>query len=66
MGKKKKEHRKRVQQRNNEIKGAQKIYQKMYQDVMMKQIEAIRSEQEKRNESSSGDTSSTGITLNMG
>jgi hypothetical protein len=66
MGKKKKEHRKRVQQRNNEIKGAQKIYQKMYQDVMMKQIEAIRAEQEKRNESSSGDTSSTGITLNMG
>lgn len=66
MGKKKKEHRKRVQQRNNEIKGAQKIYQKMYQDVMMKQIEAIRDEQEKRNESSSGDTSSTGITLNMG
>ena len=31
MGKNKKEHRKRVEARNNQLKGLEKTYQKMYQ-----------------------------------
>ena len=69
MGKKKKEHRKRVAQRNAELKGVQNAYEKMYHEVMMKQIEAIREEREQRQtqESDKVDNidTSTGITLNM-
>jgi len=38
MGKRDKEHRKRVQARNNQLKGTEKMYQKMYQEVMKKQL----------------------------
>jgi cobyric acid synthase len=69
MGKKKQEHRKRVAKRNAELKGAQRVYQQMYQEVMKKQIEALREEYEKNKQQEDivvEDTgSSTGITLNM-
>jgi len=41
MGKRAKEHRKKVLKRNNQIKSAQKIYEKMYNEVMTKQLEAL-------------------------
>ena len=42
MGKKAKEHRKRVQKRNDKIKSEQKRYEKMMNDVMTKQIEMMK------------------------
>ena len=42
MGKRAKEHRKRVQKRNDRIKSEQKRYEKMMNDVMTKQIEAMK------------------------
>ena len=42
MGKRAKEHRKRVQKRNDKIKSEQKRYEKMMNDVMTKQIEAMK------------------------
>lgn len=42
MGKKAKEHRKRVQKRNDRIKSEQKRYEKMMNDVMTKQIEMMK------------------------
>ena len=42
MGKKAKEHRKRVQKRNEKIKSEQKRYEKMMNDVMTKQIEMMK------------------------
>lgn len=47
MGKSKKRggakaHRKRVQARNQNIKGAQRQMEKMWQDQMMKQMESLR------------------------
>lgn len=42
MGKRAKEHRKRVQKRNDRIKSEQKHYEKMMNDVMTKQIEAMK------------------------
>ncbi len=44
MGKRAKAHRQKVAKRNENIKQAQKIYQKMYNDMMMKEIEKIRSQ----------------------
>jgi hypothetical protein len=41
MGKRAKEHRKKVLKRNANIKSAQKIYEKMYNEVMKKQLEAL-------------------------
>lgn len=41
MGKNKKDHRKRVQSRNNQLKGAEKIYKQMYQEVMKQQLEKL-------------------------
>jgi hypothetical protein len=42
MGKRAKEHRKRVQKRNDRIKSEQKRYEKMMNDVMTKQIETMK------------------------
>ena len=42
MGKKAKEHRKRVQKRNDKIKSEQRRYEKMMNDVMTKQIEMMK------------------------
>lgn len=42
MGKKAKEHRKRVQKRNDRIKSEQKRYEKMMNDAMTKQIEMMK------------------------
>jgi len=39
-----KAHRKRVQQRNNHLRGMQRKAQEEYQAAMMKQIEAIRAQ----------------------
>ena len=44
MGKNAKEHRKKVAKRNESIKQAQKVYQRMYQEMMMKEVEKIRNE----------------------
>jgi hypothetical protein len=44
MGKRAKEHRKKVAKRNESIKQSQKIYEKMYQEMMRKEIEKIRNE----------------------
>ena len=44
MGNRAKEHRKKVAKRNENIKQGQKIYEKMYNEMMMKQIEKIRNE----------------------
>ena len=49
MGKRAKEHRKKVAKRNDSIKQAQKVYEKMYNEMMMKEIEKIKSQK-------SGDT----------
>jgi hypothetical protein len=42
MGKKEKEHRKKVATRNQKIKSAQKAYQKLYDEQMTKYIEELR------------------------
>ena len=42
MGKKEKEHRKKVATRNQKIKSAQKVYQKLYDEQMTKYIEVLR------------------------
>ena len=47
MGKKAKEHRKRVQKRNNQIKLEQRRYEKMMNDAMAKQIEMMKQQFEK-------------------
>lgn len=69
MGKKDKEHRKRVTQRNAELKGIQNAYQKIYKEVMTKQLEALREEREQRQTQESDKVddidTSTGITLNI-
>ena len=41
MGKREKEHRKKVLKRNNKIKAAQKIYNKMYDEIMKKQLQSL-------------------------
>lgn len=48
MGKRAKEHRKKVLKRNNNIKTAQKLYQKMYDEVMKKQLEAMVEEHKQK------------------
>ena len=42
MGKNAKEHRKRVQKRNNRIKMEQKHYEKKMNDLFMKQMEMMK------------------------
>ena len=42
MGKKAKEHRKRVQKRNDKIKSEQRRYEKIMNDAMTKQIEMMK------------------------
>lgn len=39
-----KAHRRRVQERNNTLRGQRKRFQQEYQDLMMKQIEAIKAQ----------------------
>lgn len=47
MGKNKKEHRKRVANRNKRVEGTQKRISKIWNDEIQKQIEMIRTEAEK-------------------
>jgi hypothetical protein len=42
MGKRAKEHRKKVAARNQQIKSAQKAYEKLYNEQMMKYVEEMR------------------------
>ena len=63
MGKRDKDHRKRVQARNNQLKGAEKMYQKMYQEVMKKQIEQLVAE---HNEKTSCETETDETTIQEG
>ena len=63
MGKTDKNHRKRVQARNNQLKGAEKMYQKMYQEVMKKQIEQLVAEHK---EKTSGETETDETTIQEG
>jgi hypothetical protein len=48
MGKKAKEHRKKVAARNAQIKGAQKKIQSMWQQEMMRQMEVLREEKNRQ------------------
>jgi hypothetical protein len=63
MGKRDKEHRKRVQARNNQLKGAEKMYQKMYQEVMKKQLEHLVAEHKAK---TSGETETDETTIQEG
>ena len=63
MGKNKKEHRKRVEARNNQLKGLERTYQKMYQEVTKKQLEKLI---EEHKEQTSGKTESTETTITEG
>lgn len=45
MGKRAKEHRKKVAKRNQAVQQSQKQFQKLYQEMMMKQLEKLREEQ---------------------
>lgn len=56
MGKKAKEHRKRVQKRNNQIKLEQRRYEKIMNDAMTKQIEMMKQQFE---ESQNGENQTT-------
>ena len=64
MGKKDKEHRKRVQARNNQLKGLERTYQKMYQDIMKKQLETLI-EEHKANTSGQTESGETTIEGNI-
>jgi deoxyadenosine/deoxycytidine kinase len=55
MGKKDKEHRKKVAARNQKIKGVQRTYEKMYNEQMKKYLEDLRG----KYENLSGDTQET-------
>jgi DNA-binding FrmR family transcriptional regulator len=55
MGKKDKEHRKKVAARNQKIKGAQRAYEKMYNEQMKKYLEDLRT----KYESTTGETAET-------
>lgn len=48
MGKKAKEHRKKVAARNAQVKGAQKKIQSMWQQEMMRQMEVLREEKNRQ------------------
>lgn len=48
MGKRAKEHRKKVAARNAQIKGAQKKIQSMWQQEMMRQMEVLREEKNRQ------------------
>lgn len=63
MGKRDKEHRKRVQARNNQLKGTEKMYQKMYQEVMKKQLEHLVAEHKSK---TSGETETDETTIQEG
>lgn len=63
MGKRDKEHRKRVQARNNQLKGVEKMYQKMYQEVMKNQLERLVEEHKAK---TSGETESGETTITEG
>ena len=63
MGKRDKEHRKRVQARNNQLKGIEKMYQKMYQEVMKNQLEKLVEEHKAK---TSGETEAGETTITEG
>ena len=46
MGKKDKEHRKKVEARNQQIKSAQKSYEKLYNEQVAKYIEELKAKAE--------------------
>lgn len=49
MGKKAKEHRKKVAKRNQMIQAVQNRFRRLYQEEMLKEIEKVRSESENNN-----------------
>ena len=59
MGKKAKEHRKKVAARNANIKGAQKKFQDMWKQEMMKQMEVYREEKNRQGSVDNNDDVST-------
>jgi len=59
MGKRAKEHRKKVAARNANIKGAQKKFQSMWQQEMMKQMEVYREEKNRQGSVDNNDDVST-------
>mgnify|MGYP006893623388 FL=1 len=59
MGKREKEHRKKVAARNANIKGAQKKFQSMWQQEMMKQMEVYREEKNRQGSVDNNDDVST-------
>ena len=59
MGKKAKEHRKKVAARNANIKGAQKKFQSMWQQEMMKQMEVYREDKNRQGSVDNNDDVST-------
>jgi len=59
MGKKAKEHRKKVAARNANTKGAQKKFQSMWQQEMMKQMEVYREEKNRQGSVDNNDDVST-------
>lgn len=50
MGKKAKEHRKRVQKRNDRIKMEQRRYEKMMNEMMAKQMELLKQQESQENQ----------------
>lgn len=50
MGKKAKEHRKRVQKRNERIKMEQRRYEKMMNEMMAKQMELLKQQESQENQ----------------
>lgn len=44
MGKRSKEHRAKVAKRNQKINQAQKIYQKMYNEILKQRVDSIKAE----------------------
>lgn len=61
MGKRAKEHRKKVQARNAQIKGAQKKYQQLMNEKMMQYLQDMKSKSEEVQETEAPTTS--GFTL---
>lgn len=56
MGKRAKEHRAKVAKRNEKINQAQKIYQKMYNEMLKQHVDSIKAERM----GPSGDTENPG------
>lgn len=63
MGKKDKEHRKKVAARNQQIKAAQNAYQKLMNEQMQKYLSDLQEAAKKQKESEIQNTGTTGFTV---